>query len=131
LAWHYRLADPGYGPWRARELLLMLQQLLSGEAAEPLLGQAVVEVRANGADKGHYVAAALADCGADDFVLCAGDDRTDLDMYRRLPEHARICHVGAVVPGAHLVVETPAACRDLLTGLLDHAGPQVPAAAGG
>jgi trehalose 6-phosphate synthase/phosphatase len=121
LAWHYRLADPAYGPWRARELATMLQQFLAGVPAEPLLGRQVVEVRAAGADKGSYVAQALASVGDSAFVLCAGDDRTDFDMYRRLPGGARICHVGAAVAGAHVVVETPADCRDLLAGLLDGA----------
>jgi trehalose 6-phosphate synthase/phosphatase len=118
LAWHYRLADPAYGPWRARELVPMLQQFLTTENAEPLMGHAVVEVRAKGADKGGYVAHALQDATEDDFILCAGDDRTDLDMYRRLPEHALVCHVGAIVPGADYVVDTPSAFRQLLTALL-------------
>jgi trehalose 6-phosphate synthase/phosphatase len=119
LAWHYRLADPAYGPWRARELATMLQQFLAGIPAEPLLGRQVVEVRAAGADKGSYVAQALLGLGEGDFVLCAGDDRTDFDMYRRLPERARVCHVGAAVQDADVVVETPTECRELLAGLLD------------
>ncbi|MGE3174388.1 MAG: bifunctional alpha,alpha-trehalose-phosphate synthase (UDP-forming)/trehalose-phosphatase [Planctomycetota bacterium] len=129
LAWHYRLADPAYGPWRARELVPMLQQFLSGEAAEPLLGHAVVEVRAKGADKGAYVAQVVADLEPDDFVFCAGDDRTDMDMYRRLPASAVVCHVGTIVPGAQVVVETPAAFRELLAALLASARRDTGAAA--
>ena len=118
LAWHYRLADPAYGRWRARELVPMLQESLNNENAEPLLGHAVVEVRAKGGDKGSYVAGALENLDRDDFVLCAGDDRTDLDMYRRLPPKALICHVGSLIPSAQFVVETPAAFRALLSDLL-------------
>ncbi|MEC7583602.1 MAG: bifunctional alpha,alpha-trehalose-phosphate synthase (UDP-forming)/trehalose-phosphatase [Planctomycetota bacterium] len=118
MAWHYRLADPAYGKWRARELVPMLQESLSSENAEPLLGHAVVEVRAKGADKGAYVAANVQDLDADDFILCAGDDRTDLDMYRRLPEGSLVCHVGSLIPSAQFVVDTPAALRELLTNLL-------------
>lgn len=118
IAWHYRLADPGYGGWRARELLQTLDQLLSQEAAEHLHGHAVVEVRAKGADKGAYVATALAEQRADDFVLCAGDDRTDMDMYRRMPTGAAIVHVGSVASLAPLSVATPAELRRLLRSLL-------------
>ena len=53
-----------------------------------------------------------------DFILCAGDDRTDMDMYRRLPDDSLICHVGTMVPGAHYVVDTPGAFRELLGALL-------------
>lgn len=117
IAWHYRLADPAYGPWRARELVPSLHELLANQPAEPLIGHAVVEVRAKGADKGSYVASVIEAAPETDFVFCAGDDRTDFDMYRRLPEHAVICHVGSIAREAGYIVDSPASFRELLSAL--------------
>ena len=116
-AWHYRTADPGYGPWRARELHQQLNELLEHEPAEVLPGHAVLEVRAKGADKGAYLEAHCRDPGAEDFVLCAGDDRTDQDMFRRLPGPGFAVSVGGGFPGATDVVATPADLRELLAEL--------------
>ena len=86
VAWHYRQAEPEYGMWRARELLDTLDQLLAGIPAEVLHGHRVIEVRARGVDKGTYVRR-LFPSGkvAGHLVLAAGDDVTDIDLYRELP----------------------------------------------
>ena len=52
VTWHYRQAEPEYGAWRARELLVAIEQLLLGAPAEILLGHRVIEVRARGVNKG-------------------------------------------------------------------------------
>jgi trehalose 6-phosphate synthase/phosphatase len=117
IAWHYRLADPGYGPWRARELRKTLDDMLVHEPAETLAGHSVLEVRARGVDKGAYVSAHLQDVAADEFVFCAGDDRTDVDMYGRMPAHAFVVNVGGPAPGAQHVLTSPRELRDLLAQL--------------
>jgi trehalose 6-phosphate synthase/phosphatase len=114
IAWHYRLADPGYGSWRARDLKTQLDALLATTQAETIPGHSVLEVRAKGVDKGSYVAASLAGGSATDFVLAAGDDRTDLDMFRQLPEGAYPVYVGGDTPAGALAVATPADLRALL-----------------
>ncbi|HJU47801.1 MAG TPA: bifunctional alpha,alpha-trehalose-phosphate synthase (UDP-forming)/trehalose-phosphatase, partial [Gaiellaceae bacterium] len=48
VTWHYRQAEPEYAAWRAKELLVAIEQLLQGIPAEVLLGHRVVEVRARG-----------------------------------------------------------------------------------
>lgn len=121
LAWHYRLADPGYGPWRAQELRQHLDQLLIDRPAATLSGHAVLEVRAKGFDKGSYVAGVLPQIGLDDFVFCAGDDRTDVDMYRQMPEGAFVANVGGPSPDAGHVLATPTNLRELLQTLLETA----------
>ncbi len=118
LAWHYRLADPGYGPWRARELQKTLDGMLTHESAETLAGHAVVEVRAKGVDKGAYAGAQLRDVRAGEFVFCAGDDRTDIDMYRRMPDDAFVANIGRRAPGARHLLPSPAELRLLLEQLL-------------
>ncbi len=119
LAWHYRIADPGYGPWRARELHHHLGELLSSEPAEAIAGHAVIEVRAQGIDKGSYVATRSAELGPDDFVLCAGDDRTDEDMFQRLPEGAAALAIGGQSVHATGTIATPAGFRALLMACIE------------
>ena len=55
VAWHYRQAEPEYGIWRARELLVALENVLAGISAEVLPGRRVIEVRARGVNKGVYL----------------------------------------------------------------------------
>lgn len=118
VAWHYRLAEPGYGSFRARELRTLIDQLLRGQPAETIDGHAVLEVRAKGVHKGAYVQARLADGPPGAFVLVAGDDRTDLDMYRGLPADAVVVHVGGGAPDGALSVRNPGEMRRLLASLL-------------
>ena len=122
VAWHYRQAEPEYGAWRARELLVAIEQLLPGAPAEVLLGHRVVEVRARGVNKGAYVAE-LFPSGRpkSHFVLAAGDDATDLDLYRALPPGSVGVHVGRRSTRARDVslrdqfaVDSPRSVRDLL-----------------
>jgi len=114
LAWHYRTADPGYGPWRARELHHHLGEMLANLPAETLAGHAVLEVRAKGVDKGSYVANHTTSAGSEDFVLCAGDDRTDEDMFRRIPADGFAISIGGGSPSASGVVARPEGLRELL-----------------
>jgi trehalose 6-phosphate synthase/phosphatase len=78
----------------------------------------VIEVRAAGVHKGGYVSRHVD--GAD-WLICIGDDRTDLDMYRALPQSAHTIHVGDSVAEARFTIPSPAHVRKLLGKLLDAA----------
>lgn len=119
LAWHYRLADPDYGPWRARELHSRLEDELSDMPIDILHGHRVLEIRAEGVSKGGYVERVVRGLSRDTFVLCAGDDRTDEDMYRALPTTACTVHVGSGAYETRFRVDSPAAMRRFLRELLD------------
>ena len=126
VAWHYRQAEPEYGAWRARELLVAVEQLLPGAPAEVLLGHRVIEVRARGVNKGAYVREVFPDGKRKShFVLAAGDDRTDLDLYNALPAGSVGVHVGRqrirvrdVPPRDQFAVDSPRVVRDLLRELV-------------
>lgn len=120
LAWHYRMADLDYGVWRARELHSQLESDLAHLPVDILHGHRVIEIRARGITKGDYVRRALGHGRAADFVLCMGDDRTDQDMYRALPEDAFCIHVGKPVDDAPYTIESPARVRELLGELARH-----------
>lgn len=119
LAWHYRMADVDYGPWRARELRSRLDDELANLPVEVLPGRKVVEVRAAGVSKGRYVSRVLQGEAADALVLCIGDDRTDMDMYPAVPVDAWTVHVGAVTDEARFTLEAPIQVRTLLRTLVE------------
>jgi trehalose 6-phosphate synthase/phosphatase len=128
VAFHYREAEPEYGAWRAHELLNDLGQHLAGAPAEILLGQRVVEVRAQGVDKGVYVRTIFPNGkAATRFVLGLGDDRTDHDLLDALPPGSVAGHVGGLLPSGrtdggrreHVHVVGPGEVRALLNGLAD------------
>jgi len=124
VAWHYRQAEPEYGSWRARELLVALGQRLAGTPAEVLTGHRVIEVRARGIDKGLYVRR-LFKGGVEPggLVLAAGDDRTDRNMLEALPSGSVGIHVGALPAEAQgsacigYALDSPAEMRKLLREL--------------
>ena len=100
-----------------------------------LRGNHLVEVRPAGVNKGSAVLRVLpqsAQEGAKNgvFVFAAGDDRTDEDLFRRLPEGATSVLVGQRESAAQLRVGTPAELRELLGGLLAALTPQHRSAAG-
>ncbi len=114
LCWHYRMADLDYGKWRAKELTTLLMQELTNLPVEVILGKQVIEVRAQGISKGNYVKHILNNRSSDDFILCIGDDRTDLDMYAALPQNGISIQVGESVKKTSYQIDSPLKVRELL-----------------
>jgi trehalose-phosphatase len=84
ITWHYRLADPDFGSWQAKECQNHLENsVLCKFALEILQGKKNLEVRPQLLSKGVTVSKLCADI-CPDFVFCAGDDRTDEDMFKVL-----------------------------------------------
>ena len=110
LAWHYRGSDPRLGSWRANELSAQLGQRLQGQPYSVLLGSRVVEVRHAAITKGAAAAQILVANRDTDLVLCAGNDRTDEDMFAALVASQvpsiRV-YVGGSNTSAEYFVETP------------------------
>ncbi|KAI8067549.1 glycosyltransferase family 20-domain-containing protein [Gongronella butleri] len=89
ITWHYRQADPKYGAFQANECQNHLEQSIVGKLpVETLVGKMNLEVRPTLINKGEVIKKCLGQSGATDFVFCAGDDRTDEDMFRVL---ANVC----------------------------------------
>ena len=95
-----------------------------------LHGHRVIEVRARGVNKGTYVTRLFPTGKAPGHVvLAAGDDVTDLDLYRALPAGSIAIHVGRARSqprGSSLrdayVVASPRELRAVLRSLIDEAG---------
>ncbi len=95
LAWHYRLVDAEFGAWLANEVVTTLENLLSGTELAVIHGNKVVEVRYAWANKGEVAARLVTGFRRKSLVLALGDDRTDEDMFARLPRSAWTIRVGS------------------------------------
>jgi trehalose 6-phosphate synthase/phosphatase len=61
-------------------------------------------------------------CPGPDFILAMGDDRTDEDLFERLPESAWTVKVGRGETRARFTLADPAAARQALARLPARAG---------
>ncbi|KAG0350160.1 threalose-6-phosphate phosphatase [Podila minutissima] len=85
LTWHYRMADPEFGAFQAKECQNHLENaVLSKLPVEILVGKKNLEVRPTMVNKGEIVKRLLAQHPDVEFVACAGDDKTDEDMFRAM-----------------------------------------------
>ncbi|EEB06806.1 trehalose-6-phosphate phosphatase Tpp1 [Schizosaccharomyces japonicus yFS275] len=88
MTWHYRKADPENGAFQALECQALLEDLVvSKYDVEIMAGKANIEIRPSSINKGGIVKQIIEDYPVNarpGFVFCAGDDRTDEDMFRSL-----------------------------------------------
>ncbi len=117
IAWHYRNAEAEFGTFQARELMLHLSERLTNLPVEVTMGPKVVEVKLHGARKAAVVPALLEEIGKDALILAMGDDRSDEELFARLPPEAITVDVGGG-KGARLAVPDVAAARGLLRAIL-------------
>ncbi|KAI8968342.1 glycosyltransferase family 20-domain-containing protein [Mycotypha africana] len=85
ITWHYRMADAEYGAFQAKECQNHLENaIVSKYPVEILVGKKNLEVRPMSINKGEIVKRILAKNPDTDLIMCAGDDKTDEDMFRAL-----------------------------------------------
>jgi trehalose 6-phosphate synthase/phosphatase len=94
LAWHFRMADPQYGPGQANELRKHLTELLSNTPVEIVPGHAVIELRPHGVNKGRIVPP-IVERAVGALIVAFGDDATDEDMFAALPTSGVSIRVGS------------------------------------
>ena len=98
LAWHYRQSDPDFGERQAHELRMLLGDVLSNQPLEVVEGNKVVEVRGRGFSKA--LVALRTSFVPHSAIIAVGDDRSDDDLFRALPEQAMTVGVGRGTPPA-------------------------------
>jgi len=86
VTWHYRRAELGLGRHMAALCRAEMSVALQGWPVEVMEGKANLEVRPQALNKGGIVRALVTEMENPRFVFCAGDDRTDEDMFRVLNE---------------------------------------------
>lgn len=117
LAWHWRRCDPEFGQWKAHELGLHLSIELSNLPVEVIRGNKVIEVRAQGLNKGALVRWLESRFTPADFILGIGDDRTDEDLFAALPAGAWSVRIGDQPTQALYFVQRREEVSDLLRAL--------------
>ena len=119
LVWHYRMADPEFGDWLANDLVANLDHMLAESPVKTVKGQKTVEVKSLWANKGQVYSRLLPSGAVPDFILAAGDDVTDEDLFARLPESAWTIHVGRNQSRAKYYLSNPDEMVALLAQLLE------------
>jgi len=94
IAWHYRNADSDFAQLRLHELRDDLVEIIRHKTDfEILEGNKVLEVKSGKYDKGQ-AAISLMKNKHFDFILAAGDDKTDESLFKILPGSAYTIRVG-------------------------------------
>lgn len=118
LVWHYRQAHPGLAQLRARELMETLVYLTANLDLQILEGSKVIEVKNAGVTKGKAASHWLEGQNWD-FLLAIGDDWTDEDLFKAMPEEAYTIKVGFVTSEAKHKVKSPHEVKLLLHHLIE------------
>lgn len=116
LVWHYRKVPKGLGDLRASELVNNLEYLIKDKALQILPGNKVIEIKNIEVNKGK---AALTHMLKEDydFVMAIGDDHTDEDIFRALPDTSFTFKVGSNTSAARFYLRNTLEVRQFLQGL--------------
>jgi trehalose 6-phosphate synthase/phosphatase len=118
LVWHYRKAQKGLGELRAGELMNNLKYAAIDKGLQLLPGNKVVEIKNVEINKGK-AALTIVDNENYDFILALGDDYTDEDVFKALPESAITIKIGNNVSAAKFYMRSPNEARNLLRHLTE------------
>lgn len=116
LAWHYRGAEAGMGTLRAQELTQDVSHYVSDRNLQVLQGDKVLEVKNSTVNKGNAALRCLAKYDAT-WHLAIGDDTTDEDTFKAMPEDAVTIKVGLAASAAKYKVATQDEVRSFLQEL--------------
>lgn len=116
LVWHYRKAENGLGELRSNELINNLMYLTKDRGLQLLPGNKVIEIKTMEVNKGK---AALGRVYLDnyDFIIAIGDDQTDEDTFKVMPETAFTIKVGSAMSAARFYLRNPQEVRGFLKAL--------------
>jgi trehalose 6-phosphate synthase/phosphatase len=114
LVWHYRNAEEDTALLRINELKDDLSGILVNEPKLTVLeGDKVIEIKSILYDKG-TIASALVNMWNYDFILAIGDDNTDEDLFRVVPEKGFTIKVGSKPSVARFNVKNQSQVLDIL-----------------
>jgi trehalose 6-phosphate synthase/phosphatase len=116
LVWHFRKVEAGLGELRSRELTSHIKYLTTGKNLQVLEGDMVVEIKNADVNKGNAAQKWL-DSFDHDFVIAIGDDWTDEDTFKAMPEDAITVKVGSTSSAAMYNVPTVRDVRNFLRKL--------------
>jgi trehalose 6-phosphate synthase/phosphatase len=94
LGWHYRKVEPEMGALRSNELMDELEGFVANTPLKILHGKKIIEIKHSSISKGVAVHGLLNGDNNYSFILAAGDDTTDEEMFEALPEGSWSIKVG-------------------------------------
>jgi trehalose 6-phosphate synthase/phosphatase len=112
-AWHYRKSDPALGLPRVKELMDDLCRFAVHRELQVLQGNCVVEIRNAQVNKGKAAMNFISQ-ETFDFILAAGDDAADEDLFEAVPQNGYSLRVGAARSHARFNLPGPADVLALL-----------------
>jgi trehalose 6-phosphate synthase/phosphatase len=113
LVWHCRKSEPALAEVRLHELMDTLVNLTHNMQVGVFEGSKILEVKQHNINKAHATDNTMRKFKPD-FILAAGDDYTDEDMFRVLPKNAYSVKVGSGASEARYFAESVDEIRDLL-----------------
>ncbi|KEO74508.1 bifunctional alpha,alpha-trehalose-phosphate synthase (UDP-forming)/trehalose-phosphatase [Anditalea andensis] len=117
LVWHYRKVESGLGDLRMRELFSHVKYMARGHNLQVLEGNMVLEIKRPDINKGR-AATSLMKGQKYDFILAIGDDWTDEDTFKAMPDNAYTIRVGYNYTKANYNIKSPKNVRLLLQKLI-------------
>ncbi|WP_462251834.1 bifunctional alpha,alpha-trehalose-phosphate synthase (UDP-forming)/trehalose-phosphatase [Ekhidna sp.] len=114
LVWHYRKVETGLGDLRSRELTSHLKYISAERDLQVQEGDMVIEIKNSSVNKGTAAASWLKKQSYD-FFFAAGDDWTDEDTFKAMPDKAYTIKVGVSSSAAKYRVESYKDIRQVLT----------------
>ncbi|MGI4727679.1 MAG: bifunctional alpha,alpha-trehalose-phosphate synthase (UDP-forming)/trehalose-phosphatase [Janthinobacterium lividum] len=117
LAWHYRNVESGLGDLRAGELINNLRFSVVDKGLQILPGNKVIEVKNMEINKGKSVTALLHSQDYD-FAMAIGDDHTDEDTFKAMPDNSATIKVGNNSSAAKYYLNNVQEVRLLLEGFV-------------
>lgn len=114
LVWHYRNVDTWLASLREQQLFESLMIPCARLGLQIMRGNKIIEIKSPLYTKGSE-AKRLLSTGVFDFILAIGDDTTDEDTFRELPESAYTIKVGNSSEAARYSVTSQSKVMPLLT----------------
>lgn len=118
LAWHFRKVEDGLGSLRAHELMSDIKHFVSDRGLQMLQGDKVIEVKSISINKGRAAKRWL-EKEDYDFIMAIGDDFTDEDTFKAMPEDAITIKVGSNLSAATYYLSSHEEVRTLLTEMVN------------
>jgi len=118
LVWHYRKAQKGLGELRANELVNNLKYLANDKGLQLMPGDKVLEIKNMEVNKGK-AALSIIEHNHYDFIIAFGDDYTDEDTFKALPESAITVKIGGNMSSAKFYLRSPWEVRRFLHSLAE------------
>ena len=116
LVWHYRKVEEGLGELRANEIINHLKVTVADKGLQLMPGNKVIEFKNIEVNKGKAALNWLYG-NHPDFIIAFGDDHTDEDIFKALPDEAYTIKVGSNISAAKYYLRNFVEVRDFLRTL--------------